>query len=96
MRPADEVNVAAQPVQLGDDDRGCACLATSTDLTSSIHGCREFRPTLQSIGSLASIDFAVLRRDAVAVLCAEHLDCRMLRFPAETAALGNHYVSVRH
>ena len=46
---ADEVNITAQSVQLGDDNRSRACFAAFAELAGVLHGSREFRSPLQRI-----------------------------------------------
>jgi hypothetical protein len=49
---ADEVDIAGQPVELGDDDR-----AALIDLASGLERGGELRAAIERVGTLACLDF---------------------------------------
>jgi hypothetical protein len=80
------MDVAAQSVQLGDDNRRRTGLAAFAELASMLHGRSEFRPALKRIGALAGLYLTILGFDLVSVVRAEQSDRCLLGFQTETAA----------
>jgi hypothetical protein len=74
------MDVAAQSVQLGDDNRRRTGLAAFAELASVLHGRSEFRPALKRIGAL---NLTILGFDLVSVVRAEQSDRCLLGFQTE-------------
>src|SRR5262249_57324620 len=75
----DEVDVAAKPIELGDDD-GAAPLARRGQ------GGGQLRPALERVGPLAGFHLNELLSELVALGLGESLDRRFLRLEPEAGA----------
>src|SRR5262245_7601402 len=78
-KAADEVHVAAEPVQLGDDDR-------ALDLPGRLDSRCQLRSPIDRVGTFAALDLYELCRDGIALLPREPGDRLSLSLLAKTAA----------
>jgi hypothetical protein len=76
-QPADEMNVTAEPIQLGHDDRRLALLGL-------LERCGQLRPAIECIGPLARFDFDERVGELKALGAGEAGDGRHLGLEPET------------